>query len=88
MTDNTPTTEEVRTDYAYHRYYCDGDVTPSEAHAEFDRFLAARDAQVAARALEEAAQQWEAMVLKEKPPVRGYLFLRSRAAEIRKAAEQ
>jgi hypothetical protein len=36
-----------------------------------------------AQALEDAAEAWEALVRLEKPPIRGYNFLRARAAAIR-----
>jgi hypothetical protein len=40
-----------------------------------------REAQ--AKALEQVAEDWEALVRREKPPIRGYIFLRARAAAIR-----
>jgi hypothetical protein len=43
-----------------------------------------REAQ--AQALEQVAEDWEALVRREKPPIRGYNFLRARAAAIRDGA--
>lgn len=52
--DYTPTTEEVRAAFSEFLTIATGDVKIS--HATFDRWLAARDREVAARAWDEGAQ--------------------------------
>lgn len=44
--------------------------------------LAAIVREAQAEALREAAEEWEGMVIREKPPIRGYTFLRARADRI------
>lgn len=53
MSDYTPTTEEVRLEYMAVRWG-KNDTVSFDARAEFDRWLAARDAEVAAKAYERA----------------------------------
>lgn len=77
MTDYTPTTQQVRALY-------DERTEP----AEFDRGLAAHDAEVAAKALEEAADDLTPGDDKVDDWGIEAGLLRDRAAELRKAAEQ
>ena len=63
--------------------YENADWPVSQSRKEFDRWLTEHDREVEARGLEKAAEEWERMVLREKPPVRGYLFLRARAQQVR-----
>jgi phage terminase Nu1 subunit (DNA packaging protein) len=57
MSEYTPTTDEVRAMYVTgtppHR------VSVPQGNAEFDRWLAQHDAEVAARALRQAADDWQ-----------------------------
>lgn len=75
----TVTTEQVRETYEL------GSRLPAQRRTDFDRWLAAHDAQVKAEALEEAAD----VVLSEIPRTSPYrsqdaaVVLRSRAAEYR-----
>lgn len=73
----TPTTEEVRW------YVSNNGRIPVEW---FDRFLAAHDAEVAAKALEEAAQWWLGAQLPSYLRDEISVALSARAAEIRKGA--
>lgn len=57
MSDYTPTTDEVREDFAYP---WEGFKQDREGRlAAFDRWLADHDREAAARALEEAADDWQ-----------------------------
>lgn len=53
MSDYTPTTEEVREDYALGRNEVVGAGWYDQHRAEFDRWLAAHDAEVASKAWDE-----------------------------------
>lgn len=59
MTDHTPTTEEVRDEWAYGNQEVDYEgnpvITLDEAFAQFDRWLVARDRKIAAEALRDFA---------------------------------
>lgn len=55
MSEYTPTTDEVREAYRRWKYRFDSE----KGGPEFDRWLATHDAEVAARALEEAADAFE-----------------------------
>lgn len=57
MSDYTPTTEEVREDYAIGRNEVIGAGWYSLHRAEFDRWLAAHDAEVTAKALERGVDE-------------------------------
>ena len=74
---------------------CTGDMLPrgsyeSIAHAyrlHLAAVLTERERRVKAEALREAAGEWEALVQREKPPIRGSLWLRARAADLRDGGE-
>ncbi len=57
MTEYTPTDQDVETDFSQHQYHCVGGITPSEAHAEFRRWLSEHDRQVQAEALEQLVER-------------------------------
>ena len=57
MSDYTPTAEDVREDYAIGRNEEVGAGWYGQHRAEFDRWLAAHDAGVAAKALEDACDE-------------------------------
>jgi len=61
----TPTTDVVREWWTLHR-----DVTMREGRAEFDRWLAAHDAEVAARAVEGAVARLRRLAEDEVAPLR------------------
>ena len=105
MSDYTPTTGHVQDAYCHVQQGVmgeRGDAAHEKFHAEFDRWLAAHDAEVAAKALEEAASAWQvsgwAHDLPEKGAERAQVILhmaqaatemlRLRAAEYRKAVEK
>lgn len=99
---DTPTTDQVRDGYAhdgldYERYTKERyEAQAASLYAEFDRWLAAHDAEVAANALEEAAMRadsdWGEFAYIGADGLITYgtvpEMLNDRAAEIRKAAEQ
>lgn len=62
MSDYTPTTEQVRDEYVYGQLgrATSSRVTEESLGGEFDRWLAKHDAEVAARALEAAADEFHA----------------------------
>src|SRR3546814_10810382 len=85
MAEYTPTTAEIR------EYVEVGgeprpweEITPETESKEaaraaaFDRWLAAHDAQV----LRDAAEDWEALVRQEKPPVRGSIRSEEHTSEL------
>src|SRR3546814_16038349 len=91
MAEYTPTTAEIR------EYVEVGgeprpweEITPETESKEaaraaaFDRWLAAHDAQV----LRDAAEDWEALVRQEKPPVRGAIWLNARADRNQRSEER
>lgn len=95
MTDRqyTPDTEDVRENYELAAIdLCDGRCRKRGHADEFDRWLAAHDAEVAAKALEEAGHAFTHSgkigggALFARREVQA--VLRKRSAEIRKAAEQ
>ena len=57
MSDYTPTTKEVREDYALGRNEVVGAGWYDQHRAEFDRWLAAHDAEVTAKALERGVDE-------------------------------
>lgn len=105
MSDYTPTIEEARDRYAdarveiseWTRFDESVKRAVEEAYAEYDRMLAAHDAEVAAKALEEAADLAEGVECIVLDPVMEKIGknvglslaqeLRARAAEYRKAVQ-
>ena len=57
MSGYTPSTEEIRRDYAYGRFHINSAYGPDDDVAAFDRWLAAHDREVAAKALREFMEQ-------------------------------
>ena len=57
MSDYTPTTDEVRDAYVDTGWAADGSLSDPRDPDEFDRWLAAHDAEVRAQALREAADE-------------------------------
>ena len=86
-TDYTPTTEQVRSHYVFDQ----GDVWRRERGEAFDHWLAAHDREVAAKALEDAAGDFEAYVESGAPVGAGTTpekWLRARAASLRGEGEE
>ena len=72
MSAYTPTTATIRAEYAgrveaWEMTYAEQEAARAEEVVEFDRWLAAHDAQVAAQALREAADEMEAMLGEHGP---------------------
>lgn len=57
MSDYTPTTFEVRSDYAYGRFHINSVFGPDDDVAAFDRWLADHDREVAAKAIRGFVEQ-------------------------------
>ena len=86
-TDYTPTTEQVRSHYVFDQ----GDVWRRERGEAYDPWLAAHDREVAAKALEDAAGDFEAYVESGAPVGAGTTpekWLRARAASLRGEGEE
>lgn len=67
MSDYTPTTDEVREAWADSRWDPFGERKWSDHAAEFDRFLAAHDREVAARAWDEGAEAGRLNTYEHRP---------------------
>lgn len=90
MSEYTPTTDDLRLAYENHRGLClaetmrdqgDSFIPGVEAGEDFDRWLAAHDAEVAAKALEDAADHVSGIDGRRDDAARDWL--RARAAGIR-----
>lgn len=83
----TPTTEEVRNQYAVALSTSSGVFLSESLLERFDRWLAERDAEVAAMAVEGLAESYAYVHAVERTHSYVYKWLRARAAEYRKAVQ-
>lgn len=92
MSDYTPTTDEVRTRYAVSLFHTEHGPdehvhdSVSDGDAEFDRWLADRDREVAAQALEDLAKHDGDWTARAWRPQEAETVVKMRKAILRRAA--